>query len=101
MKIIVHKQILTRLDAILPGEAILLDMPKGMRVIHVGTQGSNIVIWYEARIDLLKEVYGKVFLVVPTGFEFDDGTVDDGYFTHIGTVAFYDGNLIYHVYEEH
>jgi hypothetical protein len=73
--------------------SIVLLMPLGAVVLSVGVQGDNAVLW--ASVDPSAPERKRYFVVVGTGWEFDDENL-----SFVGTIQFADGSpSVFHVFE--
>lgn len=88
-----QKLIFVERTAVKPGDWTLT-LPKGARVLSVQNQRGRLALWFEFAPGE-KGKTTRAFRVVVTGerFELPDGSA------FLGTVQFYDGDYIVHVYE--
>lgn len=77
----------------LPEMLTRVPMPAGAQILHVGAQGSQIVLWAAVCPEGAPVV--RTFAVVGTGRELPDHC----YRTHVGTVVMRDGEVVWHVFE--
>lgn len=68
-------------------------MPRWAQVLSVGNQGEKLCVW--ARVDTDDELTPRKFRVAGTGHPLDDERTLD----FLGTVQFYGGALVFHVFE--
>ena len=73
-------------------DIVSLEMPKGARVLHFGTQGLNPVLW--VLVDPSATVESRRFRIVGTGHEIND----EDTLSYIGTVMCLQG-LVFHLFE--
>jgi len=73
-------------------ERVMITMPGGAEVLHVGAQGDSICLW--ARVDLDVELEQRRFHVISTGHEHEDLPE-----VYLGTVLLFNGRLVLHVFE--
>jgi hypothetical protein len=74
---------------------IVLDLPRGAEVIHVGDQtgrGDTIQFWAVVPMDALDMVERRRFELRGTGSSAPDGD-------HIGTVVTAGGRLVWHIFD--
>jgi hypothetical protein len=77
-------------------EVTVEPMPKGSQIRHVGHVRGDIVVWFEADLDLMdrkdaEDVEERRFAVVATGDPIPEGA------TYLGTVI--PSTLVWHVFE--
>lgn len=74
-----------------PGEVLVVNLPEGARIRHVGTQSSLLHMW--AEVDPEAKTAIAKFIVLGTGWPFDDYATDIEY---VGTTQV--GALVWHLY---
>ena len=74
---------------------ILLQMPRGCKILSAGVQRNEIKIW--ALVNSHADKVPRRASVFPTGFKLSPAEQD---YEFIDTVSFLDGGLIFHVFVE-
>jgi len=76
-------------------EIVEVEMPKGARVLTAQAQGVHVWIWAIVDADP-KETEMRRFAILKTGQSISFNT---DVLTHVGSVQFDEGGLVYHVFE--
>jgi len=76
-----------------PEDHLIIDMPKGARILHVGSQYNVIMLW--ALVDPSQPKVTSRFRLAETGRPIDDA--DCGNF--VGTAIICDGALVFHLFD--
>lgn len=80
------------------GQATTLELPKnGTRLLHVGTQHGQVMLWAEVAVDCILPLEPRRFMVLGTGM---DVPAKDGQpAPHVGTTQDPERPLVWHVFE--